>query len=272
MDVAKCTLDGNNYYVDGFSELPTGELAEKRRALICTGCGNQAYFKRAATSGQGACFGARPHAKDCKFSTPETEEIKGELEDRSVLTNPGNRILLDLQYGAHEGANVAPGGPEGSTNSRGMRYTSENAGRTADSRRRLSTILRNLIASDDFRRSETVVEVSQEISMPIKDFFVNFSVVDDSFINKKLGFWGLIYDAGDGSEGSLWLNTGKKDKLSILVVSEMYPKFKDKFRLVNSNSPEGMHVLVIGELKRSSKDKLYIMLESLDRCTLCDDK
>jgi|TARA_B100002003_G_C14052769_1_gene506960 hypothetical protein len=64
----------------------------------------------------------------------------------------------------------------------------------------------------------------------------------------------------------------KKDKLSILVVGEMYPKFKDKFRLVNSNSPEGMHVLVIGELKRSSKDKLYIMLESLDRCTLCDDK
>jgi hypothetical protein len=91
-----------------------------------------------------------------------------------------------------------------------MRYTSENSGRTADSRRRLSTILRNLIASDDFRRSETVVEVSQEISMPIKDFFVNFSVVDDSFVNKKLGFWGLIYDTGDGSEGSLWLNTGKK--------------------------------------------------------------
>tara|TARA_B100000424_G_C22896338_1_gene476729 strand:+ start:252 stop:1070 length:819 start_codon:yes stop_codon:yes gene_type:complete len=272
MDVAKCTINDTSYYVVDFSELPEEELSAKRRALVCTGCGNQAYFKRAAISGQGACFGARPHAKDCKFATPEIEEIKGELEDRSALSNPGNHIILDLQYGAHESANVTLGDPEGSANPRGMRYTNESSGRVANSRRRLSTVLKTLINSDGFRQSEATIEVSQEITMKIKDFFVNFNVVGDDYVEKYRGFWGLIYDTGDDPNGGLWLNTGRSDKLSILVVSEKYAEFKERFKLFSSQSPEGMHVLVIGQLLKSSKGKLYIKLEKLERCTLCDDK
>lgn len=158
MDLAKCTMDGDEYSAVNFAKLPPSELAIKRRHLICIRCSTRAIFVKEARSGQSPHFRARPHA-NCPLAALESEQGEGGGEDKDMLRNPGDHIMLDLRYGAVEQIN---GNPESDVDggNRGGRHVGPGRNRQAVSKRRLRPILKNLILSEEFRRSEQTIEIS----------------------------------------------------------------------------------------------------------------
>ncbi|MCL7931680.1 hypothetical protein [Halomonas llamarensis] len=272
MDTAYCKLDGVTYYIASFASLPQREIQEKRRHLLCPDpkCGWQAYFKRAASSGQGACFGARPHAPNCSLAAPISESGPGSNETKDILRNPMDHIVIDTAFGAHgslhiDGEDEAPGAP------RGGRFTGDGPRGPAKMNRRLRPLLKSLISSEQFRRSSSVIELPQYLSLPVNQFFVHFDDAGPEHENRFHGFWGLVFDTGMSYSGAFWLNTGEYDELSVMIPAHLYDDFKKRFGFQLDYELEGMHVLVLGRLRAAQSGKQYIELEDLSMCALCDD-
>lgn len=270
MDTAYCTLDGHTYHVTSFSQLSASDMQAKRRHLICPECRWQAYFKRAATSGQGACFGARPHSPNCGLTAPVSLRGPGSDETQDILHNSMDHIVIDLNYGAHE---TIHGDPEDVDNTRGRggRFTGEGHRGPARMNRRLRPLLKSLISSEQFRNSSMIIELTQHTTLPVNQFFVNFSDISDQHEGTFRGYWGLVFDTGMSNDGAFWLNTGKYSDLSVLITSDLYSDFRQRAGFQQESELEGMHVLVLGKLRRATTGKLIVDVDSVDLCTLCDD-
>lgn len=256
MDIAKCTLDGVEYYASKFAKLPPSELASKRRNLVCTECGTRALFVKEAKSGQGPHFRARPHP-NCSLAAPESERGEGGGDDKDILHNPGDHIVLDLKYGQADQVNGDPdvGGKGGSG---GGRYNGVGGRKNSVSHRRLRPILRNLIYSEAFRQSEQTVELPDVGTYRVKDLFLNFSDVTDDHVGEFRGFWGDILDTKQGYLGPQWINTGFKDDVSVLIAQEDLKPFLAHHKVTTAQL-DGMHFLVFGKLGKSAKNgKLWI--------------
>lgn len=269
MDVARCTIDDVKYYAAVFAKLPAAELQLKRRHLVCFECGWPAYFKKEAVSGQGACFGARPHKAGCGMTAPEANRSEGGGDEQDILHNAGNHIVLDLNFGAAVTVNGNPGA-EGEPGGRGGRFTGTGTRPNTQLRRRLSTVLRNLIYSEQFRNSPQTIEVPDRGPHAIRDFFVPFDGITEQHVGKFRGYWGVIFDAGAGKNGSIWLNTGKQDDLSVLLSSEQKIELYTRFGIKKLAHLEGAHFLVLGTLQvsKNGTDKRYIKLDDIGYCTL----
>jgi hypothetical protein len=63
MKLALCTLDQEQYDAADFADNSSDWIAKHRLHLECIACQGPAFFRKASTSGQAACFGARPMAK-----------------------------------------------------------------------------------------------------------------------------------------------------------------------------------------------------------------
>ncbi|WP_212803001.1 hypothetical protein [Pseudomonas sp. Cab53] len=109
MDTAFCTLNRTEYTGPQFAALPDAQRAQYRRYLVCVKCETTAYFRKEAKSGQGPCFGARPHA-NCPLATPESVRGVGGGGEQDILHNPGTRIVIDEAQGGGPVVNGEPGG------------------------------------------------------------------------------------------------------------------------------------------------------------------
>lgn len=273
MDTARCTEDGVSYYAHVFAALPVAELERKRRALVCDVCGHEAYFRKASTRGQDACFGARPHAPGCSAAAPESGQVQAGGDEQDILDNPGDTIVLDLDYGAHDIVNPGPDQPGGNAGGRGGRYTGQGARPSARTRRRLRPILRNLIYSDQFRESSQTIEIPNRGPFAIRDFFVHFGEIDrERHFNKFRGYWGMAVDVGAADdEGGIWLNSGSYRSFSILVSNEVKQDLLRRLRKTTQEQLAGCHVLVLGTLNRSIPGKLWVRLEDVGHCAVYED-
>lgn len=271
MDTAYCKLDQESYHIMTFAQLPDDEIQEKRRHLACLECGWQAYFKRAATSGQGACFGARPHAPNCSLAAPISDRGPGSRETRDILRNPMDHIVIDLNYGAHEQRHTDEDESDADEKARGGRFSGSGPRGPAKMNRRLRPLLKGLISSAEFRRSSSMMELPRHTSLPVNQFFVHFNDIAEEHEDSFHGYWGLVFDTGMSQNGTFWLNTGEYDDLSVMIPADLYADFKRKEGFQFDYDLEGMHVLVLGHLRKAQTEKLYIEVESLDRCVLCDD-
>lgn len=166
MDVAHCTLNGERYTVRQFEGLSEHDVAQLRRFLACPVCAGPAFYRKESTSGQAACFGARPHAPGCSLAAAEPRYRGGAGPDQVERINSGERIEIDFVYGAGPVTHVNPNEPA-NPQGRGGRFVGGGSGpRNAVMHRRLSTLLKNLMHSDGFRNSD------QLIAMPAGEFRV----------------------------------------------------------------------------------------------------
>jgi hypothetical protein len=191
MDVALCTLDDVVYNATSFAVLPPSDLALKRKFLVCSKCSGPSFFRKISRSGQAACFGARPHEVGCSLAAPEYEQTDdGQGDDQDIVNNPGQHIVVDFDFGAPE--HDRHNDPDGfvSSGARGGRYVGSVARPDAMMNRRLSTILRNLVASRQFRTSRQVLEVAGVGESYVVDFFVSFTSVTEEHEGQYKGFWG----------------------------------------------------------------------------------
>lgn len=268
MDVALCTLDGIEYTGNAFERLDPIDKASKRRHLVCVRCKTPAFFRKKAKSGQAACFGARPH-ENCSLAAAETTRGEGGGPDRDILYNPGNHIIIDVQFGGGAAGPFEPNG-QGESSGRGGRFTGHGQRPNAVMHRRLRPLLRTLIYSQAFRRSDQTIELPEHGVWTVHELFVNFADISNADIGRFKGFWGVVYDIGYGANGTLWINTGKREDVSIPLSEEQRRPFQNYHR-VDPDDLEGIHILAFGTLKCSPQGKLWIDLSDIEYFAICDD-
>jgi hypothetical protein len=267
MDVALCYLDDITYTSDQFSRLNHFEMEEKRRCLACPECRGPAFFRKRTRNGRAACFGARPHRPNCSLSAlDETRVIEGHGELTDVINNPGERIVVDLNFGASTHVHVEPyTGPTRGGTRAGIHLGATNRNQ-ARMHRRLSSLLRTLIESPYFRGSQQVLEIlGQEIS--VRDFFVPLLEIEDRHLGYLKGFWGMLSDIGRHS-GTVWLNSGGRNNISFCLAEELFLDIRNRFNATDDEDLSGAYVLVIGVARRSQNGKIFCPIESQDMICL----
>lgn len=270
MDVAHCTANGRNYSAQSFEALSDSLIEAYRRQLVCPECKGPAFFRKESTSGQAACFGARPHAKKCSLAA--VESLQGGMfgPDKEERINHGERIEIDFNFGASPVVHPGPDAPDDGP-CQGGRFRGGQRPRTAVTHRRLSTLLKNLMHSEDFRRSDQLIAIAQG-EYRVRDLFVSFDEIDAHHINSFRGYWGMITDAGlsKGESKSLWLNSGAADDVSVVVDASLSVPFLTRFPVEDTDDLAGSYVLVFGELKVSNNDrkKRFIANKDISKITL----
>ena len=263
MDIARCNENGLTYTAASFAALSPSDLERMRQQLSCPECEGPAFFRKASRSGRAACFGARPHQNGCSLAALDSEQvIEGEATNLDALNNPGERIVVDLTYGAHlpevHGDSTEQAGRAG----RCPRYVGGSARPDARMHRRLSSLLRTLIAAPQFRSSHQLVELNGQSDTRVCDFFVPLLEVNQDMQGQMRGWWGSISSAKDGGDGSLWLNSGGRAMISICIPTEMRAGVVDRFHLEDNEQLAGAYVLVIADLRVSQYGKMYCIVES----------
>lgn len=269
MDTAYCTFNSTEYTGPEFAALSDMQRTQYRRHLVCVKCKTTAYFRKEAKSGQGPCFGARPHAS-CPLATPESVRGVGSGGEQDILYNPGTRIVIDEAQGGGPIVNGEPGGKSGAGSSGGGRFTGTGSRQNAVSHRRLRPLLKNLIYLPAFRTSAIYVELPGRGAWPARDFFVNFSDVSECRSQTLYGFWGAIYDTGIGYDGSLWINTGDREVVSIVIDPGSVQPFLDRHKIAVGEL-DGSHILVFGTISTSGNGKQFIRPASIELTALNDD-
>lgn len=272
MDVARCTADGIVYTVELFESRGDSFVSQYRRLLACPECAGPAFYRRESSSGQAACFGARPHAAKCSLGAVEGRRSGTMGPGEQDAIQPSERILVDFEYGAHEPVNPYDPGhvldPEG----RGRKFTPGTGGRSSQKHRRLSSLLKNLIYSSAFRESDQLIALPQG-EYRVKDLFVEFPLTSEAMVGSYRGFWGMVSDAAAFPKGneSLWLNSGGRDAVSVVVDADLGETFQKRYPVFDLEKFAGSYVLVFGELRLSQKNKLYIAVKDLSQISLLLD-
>lgn len=266
---ARCIEDGVTYAAVDFSRLPPDEIARKRRFLQCTECGGPAFFRRASRGGRAACFGARPHAENCELAAPEYNPNEdGQGEDQDQLLNPGNRIVVDLNYGAarqpvvQEGENLPP-----NRNRRG-RYGGDGGRPQARMHRRLGPLLRTLIEVPAFRQSDQILEIDGHPEIAVRDFFVPLLEVGADNENQFRGYWGMLSDARQAPDGTLWLNSGGRDSVSFCLDEHLIASLFERYGIEDEEDLAGAYILVLGSPSVSQRNKVYCDLSGNEHMAL----
>lgn len=267
MDVALCTQDNVRYTVQTFESLGDAEVGRKRKFLACPECQGPAFYRKESTSGQAACFGARPHVPGCGLAAAEARHSGGVGPDQEERINTGERIEVDFDYGSQRVEHsdpAAPPDPQG----RGGRFVRGTGGtRRSVMHRRLSTLLKNLIHAPAFRESEQLIAMP-EGEFRVRDFFVNFGSIVDELADEYRGYWGMLSDARFGRDNELWLNTGGRDDISLVVDEEDVEEFETRFKVASTEDLAGAYILVFGRLRNSARGKKYIAISDIGHCTV----
>lgn len=261
MDIALCILDNHTYTSAQFSQLPLADISEKRRNLVCPECRGPAFFRKPTRNGRAACFGARPHQPNCSLSVlDETRAVHGQGEITDVIYNPGERIVVDLVFGAQQHVHAEPNLNPILGGARAGMHIGNNAATNARMHRRLSSLLRTLIESPAFRDSHQVLEVlGNEIQA--RDFFVPLLEIQPHHLNLIRGFWGMLSDAVTEQNGTTWLNSGGKSNISFVIDDNSFSQVCERFNINEEEDFSGAYILVIGEAKLSQNGKVYCSIK-----------
>lgn len=268
MDIARCLLDGKIYEAHVFSQLPMEERETKRQELICPNddCKGPAYFRREARSGQAACFGAR-HLDSCNMAAAEPVRLQGaEGDEEDYLFNPGDRLEIDLGYGAHVRVHVeAAEEADAEGRRRTARYVGDGTRPNAVRRQRLQPLLRTLILHPRYAEQDVLVGIPGRDPVPARALFVPFEGATDVTTGNFYALWGLIASARYAGD-TLWLNAGGKASVSFPMNRELQATLQERLEVNQEDLAEtlaGCYLLVLGNLARGgAKDKLYCTPES----------
>ena len=269
MYTARCTEDGVTYAAVDFAALPPIALARMRRFLECPECGGPAFFRRASRGGRAACFGARPHADTCELAAPEYDPNEdGRGEDQDLLLNPGNRIVVDLNYGAAGEPVVREADGLPPNRGRRGRYEGEGPRPQARMHRRLGPLLRILIEVPAFRDSDQILEIAGHPDTPVRDFFVPLLDVTSGHNGHFHGYWGMLSDARRDDNGTLWLNSGGRRSISFCLGALHVDGLYQQYGIEEEEDLAGAYILVLGSPAVSQSGKVYCDLSEHENFTI----
>lgn len=269
MYTAKCTEDGVSYAAVDFARLQAGDIARKRRFLVCIGCGGPAYFTKASRSGRAACFGARPHTDGCLEAAPKYEvDPDGRGEDQDQLKNPAHRITVDFAFGAGPKPEVREDDSSFPNSGRRGRFQTGESRPDAKSKRRLSSLLRQLMEIENFSQSEQILEIDGHGDFKVSDFFI--PLLDATATHKGVfrGYWGMLIGAQRTQDNTLWFNSRGKGNLSFCIDSSEVEEFFNRYGIEDEEDLGGAYILALGKVNVSTNGKIYFPLKSKQLYTL----
>lgn len=267
MRTALCTLDGVTYRAADFRQV--NGFDDKRRYLVCTECGMRAYYRNYARNAREAHFGARPHAEGCTLAAPDQDGMAtGQgIEDEPVLTT-GQRIILDLNYGTAESSQgQQPARTQRAMGNAGTGGVGEVAVNETTTRR-LGPMLGALMLSEQARRPALPITIPGIGDFTIADFFVNFGDVVQDHVGRYQGFWGMVVDVRRDASGTMWLNSGGREDMSICIDSRFTEETFDRFHIEEDEDIAGAYILVLGELRVGPTGKKYVPITEPSRFAL----
>lgn len=276
MDVALCTIDGNDWHADKFWALGEKAIVTMRRNLKCTSCNGDAWFRKSSYGNKVPHFCAH-HEENCGFATNYEVVDDGDGGDGQSAANPDAGIILNLGLDKNYEVDVQsqPPKPDFPTGERRSGVEVKNAGgKDYPAHLTLKNTLYKLVRSDKLYLSDTKITIPDVpfIGLPDKanQLFVNFKDVHNGFDGLNRIYWGFISDAGITSDGRLWLNAGSRtDGLSVSINPEIIEEFRRYFKVDKSlDQLQGCHALIIGDCYYASTGKPVIWCGSLDYVVL----
>lgn len=265
MDVARHTPTRDNWTIANFLKLKVAQRESLRHELECSVCERKAFFRKPSRSGQGACFGAH-HVDGCNMAAPIAQRIQdGVGGNENALENLGQHIVLDIAFGAAEriNADIQEDAPDGRGGAR--RFVGQEARPNARNHRRLTPLLRTLIAHPEFADSDIAIEPPGAHARPAREFFVPLDQMA-AHRGQLHGIWGVVDNAR--SRGDLYLNSGNKHLPSILVPENMKEALYARHGVDRSGQFHGSHVLIIGRPFVTNRGKTLCIPDTLDHIAL----
>lgn len=269
MRAALCILDGVIYEAVTFAQ--TENFETNRAHLVCPECNGPAYYRRSTCNGRDACFASRAHAEGCNMATMiQGGPLVGHGEGEEGLFTTGQRIVVNFNYGTQENGDEAQptGGPPDTGNA--GEGNGQGAAVRENTYRYMSSLLRSLIQSEEFRRSTQIIEVpGRDEEVTVEDFFLEFPDVTEDHINTYHGYWGTIQDARQGTGRTLWFNSGHiNDDVSALLDHRHIRTVYQTFNIDNETELTGAHILVLGTLRVAGSGKRCVQIEAPEHVTI----
>lgn len=244
MNLAFCTFDGLPHLSERYETLPFSEKEKRKGFLFCTECNQPAYFTKKSKNGRGASFGSKTHVDDCSLaSSSNVESREGSLEKVDELINDSRKIILDLTYGSKDIEHIVETHLISAVgkSTKGKKHIGSGLG-VSNSSRRLSTILRNLVALPQYRLSQQTISMPEIGERSACDLFKELS--DKNAANGEYYlFWGKI-ESYNSNDYRVFIKGGYTD---ILVVKNVYQVIKDRYKLDSMSDLVGRYVIALGK-------------------------
>jgi hypothetical protein len=262
MEEAKSRTSSTVWSAEHFAALSSGERDAHRETLICTACGADAYFIREARNGRRACFGARPHREDCELASFVTDDGgRAPLDEVDELINAGDIFRIDpyhrrvITHVRHDTS--APSSSSGSA----VRFTRRGLGNVRQSSMGLGRLLRQLVLCESFRRSRTLLIMSDDTRQTVKSGCVHLSEIESKHKNRLRVYWGTIRFPKAKEGGGAWLNTGRGSP-TIVIEEDELALLLQRAGLEDLDDLSGAFFAVMGRLRVPATGKQYFFVNN----------
>lgn len=269
MEEAKSLATGLVYWADTFADLRPSERDALRDSLVCTGCGADAYFVREARNGRRACFGARPHEENCELASLVTDGGgTAALDEVDEWINAGDIFRIDPDRA--RAIRHVDDDPSIATRHRGTaaRHTGHGPGGRRTSAMGLARLLRQLVLRENFRRSRTLLIMSDDSRQSVSSGCVHLSEIEDKHKNRLRVYWGTVRFPRIKDDGGAWLNTGRFTPTVVIEEDELQTLLT-RAGLERLEDLEGSYFAFMGRLRRNPAGKEFFFVnEDIDWITV----
>jgi hypothetical protein len=182
------------------------------------------------------------------------------IQQRSGMHVPGGKIVVDFGYGSPTRLESVDSFRKTPISNLASHNLGEGYRPLVHLHRRLSSLLRTLIAFPAFSDSEQFIVIEGYGEIAARDFFVQIESATSQYSGHLRGFWGLITDAQFAKDKSLWLNSGGRSNISFCLDSKYVNVFTQRHRIDNLEGFAGAYILVIGTPRVSPTGKLHLII------------
>lgn len=267
---ALCTLDGVTYNAVDFNQ--TDDFANKKNALACIACGVSAKYRSRGRDGRKACFFAK-HTEGCTLAALVHESgLAGEVNTVNNILTLGQRVVVNFDIGSSLSVPETQPTRSAVVDGRQSSRLIVEAGPRDETSRTLSSLLRTLMSSDQFSRTQHVIHIAGQNDYISSDFFVKFADITKRHIGRYHGFWGSLSEI-NSSEPTILFKSGDNDDLSAYLDLIYEEDIYYRFNLAALDEETDVHMLVFGELKRAiNNGNIYVEITDPSRFTLRLDR
>lgn len=273
MHMAFSTYDNQLYSAHQFASLEGVHRGHLRHSLQCPECQATAFFRNGSYNGRQPCFGARPHNLGCSLASLDfTAQGERPAAADEFIWRSSQRVVLNLSTDHHATVGSRTDDQAHDDQFEGMSYGGGPTQGQRPSRRKLSTVLRNLLSMEDFQQSQQLVEAPGYAPMLARDFFVPFRHANPGLAGRGArGWWGSLSNAAVSvTDGQLWLNSGGHGALNFVVPTGVASEVLGRHN-IGWNDVEalaGAWALVVGEMWISRGGEMRCVVQSPEHVAL----
>lgn len=265
MQYARCITDNKVWEALPFSKLSSKELESKRLNLLCSQCGEFAWFRKESRHGHPAHFCAR-HSDECdlkiNYAVVDDQNADAKSEEEQVSSSDKIIVRLDEESGGEVEVKEVLSNFKELQGEGGRTFLRKSQNQESIQQFTLRRILHRLVQSPNFRESDTEIIFYKNatdvmLSGNVSDIVCGFEDIKKEIHNDKTMFyWGPVASAKKTNDGKIWLNSGGQySSVSVAVFEDIADEFIDLFRIDELEDLAGAYILVAGRCHYTDSGK-----------------